>query len=52
MHDPVNGMEVGGEGSVVLFWVAYKFGEALDGMGWILREELCKSTSYGSEKLL
>lgn len=30
MYDTVQGVEVGGEGSVVLFWVEEEFGEALN----------------------
>ena len=39
MHDPVQGVEIGGEGLVVLFWGQEELGETLDGVWWVLREE-------------
>ena len=52
MHDAVHGMEVGGEGLVVLLREEDEFGEPLDGVGWVYGEEGSESAGYGSEEVL
>ena len=39
MDYAVEGVVVGGEGAVVLFWGEEELGEALNGVWWVLREE-------------
>lgn len=52
VDDAVEGVEVGGEGAVVLGWGEEELGEALDGVWWVLCEEGGECVGYGCEKRL
>jgi len=50
VHDTIHSMEVGRQGSIVLFGGEDKFGESLDRVRWVFGEEGIESADYGSEE--
>ena len=52
VHNSVHGVQVGGEGLVVLPREEDELGEPLDGVGWVFGEEGVESAGYGVEQVL